>query len=166
MAGKAKRILKEIVVTLTFAAVFMTGYNLYLQKDMPSSEAPALMTTDINGQLVDLRQSSSEKPVLLYFWATWCHVCSWTSPAISDLSEDYEVVTVALASGRDQKVAAYAKSNKLKFPIINDDSGQLSSQWQVSVTPSIFIIKDGEIKSITTGFTTKAGLLTRLWFYQ
>ena len=166
MAGKIKRIFRDILVTLAFAAVFMTGYNLYVQKDMPSGPIPELLSMDLNGQLTDLQKLSEGKPVLLYFWATWCHVCSWTSPAISDLSESYQVITVALASGSDQKIQAYSKANELIFPVINDNSGQLSQSWGVSVTPSIYIIRDGEIKSITTGFTTKAGLLARLWYYQ
>ncbi len=166
MAGKVNKIIKEIAVTLVFAAIFITGYNLYLQKDMPTGIAPSLQYTDLSGHSIDLQKLSAEKPVLLYFWATWCHVCSWTSPAISDLSENYNVVTVALSSGRDQRVQAYAKANELKFPIINDHSGQLNSDWMINVTPSIYIVRNGEIKSVTTGFTTKVGLLVRLWFYQ
>ena len=152
-----------MVITLVLGVVIMTGYNLYLQKDMPSGVAPSLNAVQLNGEEVDLQSLSEEGPVLVYFWASWCQVCSWVSPAVSDLSENYQVITVALASGNDDRVRRYSAAKELNFPVINDNDGELSRTWKVNVTPSIFIIKEGEIKSVTTGFTTKVGMLLRLW---
>jgi protein-disulfide isomerase-like protein with CxxC motif len=49
------------------------------------------------------------------------------------------------------------------FNNIDDPKGQLLTRWGVSVTPTIFIIKDGHVESITTGITTPPGLLARIW---
>jgi thiol-disulfide isomerase/thioredoxin len=164
MSLRLKKIAKEVIVTLVLGVVLMTVYNLYLQKDMPSGMAPPLSAVQLNGERVDLQNLSEKGPVLVYFWASWCQVCSWVSPAVSDLSEDYQVITVAIASGNDDRVRRYTAAKELKFPVINDNEGELSRTWKVNVTPSIFIIKEGDIKSVTTGFTTKAGMLLRLWF--
>jgi hypothetical protein len=47
------------------------------------------------------------------------------------------------------------------FDVLNDTSGQIGRDWAISVTPTIAIIKDGEIKSITTGVTTPLGIWLR-----
>ncbi|GAK21046.1 membrane protein, suppressor for copper-sensitivity ScsD [Vibrio sp. JCM 19052] len=49
------------------------------------------------------------------------------------------------------------------FNNINDLRGEISKQWGIAVTPTIAIIKDGEIKSVTSSITTPVGLIARLW---
>ncbi|MGI9281002.1 MAG: protein disulfide oxidoreductase [Endozoicomonas sp.] len=163
MSKRLGKLIKEAFITLLIGVAVMTAYNVYLQKDMPSGMAPELRAMPINGEEVDLYTLSEQKPVLLYFWASWCRVCHWVSPAVSDLSEDYQVVTVALASGSNERVAKYLNAKDLHFPVINDLKGSISKTWNVSVTPSIYVIRKGEIESITTGYTSKAGMLARLW---
>ncbi|WP_422410798.1 MULTISPECIES: protein disulfide oxidoreductase [unclassified Endozoicomonas] len=166
MSIRLGKFIREAFFTLLIGVAVMTAYNVYLQKDMPSGKAPELRAIPINGEAVDLYTLSEEKPVLLYFWASWCRVCHWVSPAVSDLSEEYQVVSVALASGNNERVARYLNAKDLHFSVINDPQGSVSRAWNVSVTPSIFIIRNGEIKTITTGYTSKAGLLARLWINQ
>ena len=155
----------ELFLTVFFAGVVITGYNLYLQKDMPTGLAPQIRAQTLDNKAVDLHELSKSAPVLVYFWASWCRVCQWTSPTVSDLSdsENVHVVTIALSSGTDERVAAYLKANDLKMSVINDDDGIISRNWAISVTPSFFIVRDGEIKSVLTGVTTKPGLLARLY---
>lgn len=168
MKARLKKWMIESVLTLFMGTLVVTGYNLYLQRDMPTGLAPDLQATLLDGSEVDLQQLSKDKLVLLYFWASWCRVCQWVSPAISDISQSgpYEVMTVALSSGTDHRLKTYLQAKDLSFPTINDDDNIISRNWAVSVTPSIFIIKKGEIKSVTTGFTTKAGMQARLLFYS
>ncbi|MGI9273882.1 MAG: protein disulfide oxidoreductase [Endozoicomonas sp.] len=166
MKTKAGKIIREILLTVVMAIVVMTGYNLYLQKDMPTGPAPQIVSEQVNGTPVDLHALSRNQPVLVYFWASWCTVCKWVSPAISDLSEGYPVISVALASGDDERVRRYLQAKSLGFPAVNDEEGSISRDWAVSVTPSLFIVKDGEIRSVTTGYTTRVGLLLRLWWFS
>lgn len=163
MSPRVIRILKEAVLTGVFAIALFTGYNLYLQKDMPSGPAPELITTQIDGNTINLEQFSEDKPVLLYFWASWCRICSWVSPSVSSLAEDYPVLGIALASGDDQRVQQYMKAKDLSFPVVNDENGEISRSWAVNVTPSIFIVRDGEIESVSTGYTSWLGMVARLW---
>ena len=168
MALRLKKWVIEFILTLFMSVVVVTGYNLYLQRDMPSGLAPGVETTLLDGSGINLQQLSHDKTVLLYFWASWCRVCEWVSPSVSTIannnSDDYEVVTVALSSGSNQRIKAYMEAKELSFPTINDDDNVISRSWAVSVTPSVFIIRNGEIKSVTTGYTTWAGMRIRLLF--
>ena len=158
----------ELFLTVFFATVVFVGYQIYLQKDMPTGPAPHVKTHLLSGTTIDLHTMSETKPVLVYFWASWCRVCQWTSPSVSELAKDdrFHVVTVALASGTDERIHSYLMSKNTVMPVINDDDGILSRQWRVSVTPSFFIIREGEIKTLTTGYTTKTGLLARLLVFR
>lgn len=168
MSLRLRKWMIELFLTVFFAGVVITGYNIYLQKDMPTGLSPQIIAQGLNGKRVDLLEQSKSKPVLVYFWASWCRVCQWTSPAVSKLSanDNYEVITVALSSGTDERIAAYLNAKGLEMPVINDDDGVISRNWAISVTPSFFIIRDGEIKSVSTGFITRFGLMARLYFNQ
>ncbi|OYG30158.1 protein disulfide oxidoreductase, partial [Klebsiella pneumoniae subsp. pneumoniae] len=42
-------------------------------------------------------------------------------------------------------------------------SGQLARQWDIQVTPTLVVISQGEVKSVTTGWTSSWGMRLRLW---
>ena len=46
---------------------------------------PDFQLQDLNGTNVTLSQFKGQKPVLLYFWATWCHFCLAVRPAVIEL---------------------------------------------------------------------------------
>jgi len=50
------------------------------------------------------------------------------------------------------------------MPVVNDPRGEISSQWDVGVTPTFVIISKGEVVSSTTGWTSSWGLKARLWW--
>ena len=153
---------KELLILLIMALVIATAVDLWRSKDFPKQALPSLQATTLTGELVDLALLSKEQPVLVYFWATWCSVCTVTSPAVDTLAQYYPVVTVALNSGDDKRVGTYLRQHDYNFPVVNDADYQLGNDWQIQVTPTILIIRDGEAKWLTTGFTSLPGLWLRL----
>lgn len=154
--------LKSGLSYLLLLLVLMWGVDWWRSQSMVSGQAPVLVTTDINGQAIDLLNMSQDKPVLVYFWATWCGVCSAVSPSVNWFSDDYQVVTIALSSGQDQRLQRYLTAKDYQFSVLNDNSGDISRQWGVAVTPTLFIIDKGQINSVTTGFTSPIGIWLRL----
>jgi len=131
-------------------------------RDAPDAVPPQVLI-DLDGVRLDLIQMSQERPVLVYFWATWCPVCRLVSPAVNDLAGGkYPVVTVALSSGGPEEVAAYAREHELAFSIVNDPGGHISRAWGVAVTPTLAVVHRGEIRSMTSGITTGPGMSLRL----
>lgn len=51
----------------------------------------------------------------------------------------------------------------MTLPTVNDPSGQLARQWDIQVTPTLVVISQGEVKSVTTGWTSSWGMRLRLW---
>lgn len=157
---------KEIAKYLLLAIVITTAVDLYRAQYISTEIAPDLVAVDEAGNKVDVIELSYQTPVVIYFWATWCPVCKFVSPTLDWISQYYPVVAVSGASGSDERVEAFKRQHGYQFTNVNDQNSHLFQQWGISVTPTIFIVKDGKIESITTGITTPPGLVARLWLNQ
>lgn len=119
---------------------------------------------DISQQPRIIAQISHNQPMLLYFWGSWCHFCQYTSPAVQQVAEQgTPVLSVALKSGSAHDVQRYLAENHYTLSVVNDPDGTLSKQWAIQATPTILIIKNGQIINHTTGLTSYWGLKFRLW---
>lgn len=152
--------------TLLYGLIFIviyTAVNWWRQPVMPAN--PQLQLTDYQGQSIDLAALSSDQPTLVYFWGTWCPICSVTSPTIDKLAaaNNYPVVTIAIKSGDNQQLQSYLNENNFDFTTINDQEGAIFADWQGQVTPSYVVLKDGQMTQGLTGIQPLWSLKLRLW---
>lgn len=153
---------KEILSIVIIIGVVSLVMDFYRGASMPSGQAPDIQAVALNGEKIDVNALSQDKPVIVYFWATWCGACKWVSPTIDWFADDHQVVTVALSSGDNLRVNSYLDAKQHQFTVINDTTGQISRDWKLNVTPTIAIIKNGEIQFLTSGITTPWGLWLRM----
>jgi thioredoxin 1 len=85
----------------------------------------------------------SDKPVLIDFWAPWCHPCRLQAPIIDELSEETEGSAVV------------AKLDIEEHP-------ELAAQYAVMSIPTLMLLHKGKVLQRRTGVTPKAKLLTML----
>ncbi|WP_367104653.1 redoxin domain-containing protein [uncultured Psychrobacter sp.] len=156
-------ILKTVLIYGLVFILIYTVINWWRQPVMPAH--PQLQLTDYQGQTIDLAAISADKPVLVYFWGTWCPICSVTSPTINNLANasSYPIVTIAIQSGSDQELDNYLAENKYNFTTINDQEGDIFTDWQGQVTPSYVVLKDGKMTQGLTGIQPLWSLRLRLW---
>ena len=160
---KVLSVLKTILIYGLIVALIYTAVNWWRQPVMPAN--PQLQLTDYQGQAVDLAALSENKPTLIYFWGTWCPICSVTSPTIDKLAaaDNYPVVTIAIKSGSDQELHTYMSEHNYRFTTVNDQEGEIFADWQGQVTPSYVILKDGKMTQGLTGIQPEWSLKLRLW---
>ncbi|MGF1758552.1 protein disulfide oxidoreductase [Photobacterium sagamiensis] len=156
--------LKEGLVVIVLFTVFSTVMDIWRSQQIPTDDVPDLIAQSIGGGEIDLKEMSKNKPVLLYFWATWCPVCNFVSPTVDWMDDHFDVVSVAITSGDKRRLNAYMNNKEYDFPVVNDSKGDISRLWGISATPSIVIIKDGKIAFITTGVSTPPGIWLRMLF--
>lgn len=156
-----------LLVVLSFAVDWWRRPNVPLN----AADKPLLLLSDgiqlAKGreEMTTLLQQSRDKTLLLYFWGSWCGVCKHTSPTVQHLhDEGVPVLGIAVRSGRDADVRAYLRERGLRFDNVNDADGGLSRQWQMKVTPTIVLVRDGQVVHTTTGIASYWGLKMRLWW--
>ncbi|WVD63289.1 hypothetical protein RHO15_07325 [Utexia brackfieldae] len=72
--------------------------------------------TTTTGDNVTLMALSQDKPLLVYMWASWCVICRLTTPTVGLLAaEGYNVVSIALRSGDDNKISAYLAKKIFRY---------------------------------------------------
>lgn len=159
---------KKIISLFKYIIAFMVIFLAVSWYRAPSIEKPVnLQFVSIKHHPIDLVEESQNKPVLVYFWGSWCHICSLTSPAVEALSQDgYSVVTIALHSGNDEVVKKYLQNKNYHFETVNDQQGKIFYQWGGTVTPSFVIIKNGQVKQSFSGIQAGWSLKLRMWLNQ
>jgi len=86
---------------------------------------------------------SSEKPVLVDFWAVWCGPCRMIAPEIKKLAEE--------------------KSGELKIGRLNvDDNRDIAIKYGISSIPTLLLFKNGEVVKKLIGAMSKDKILTEI----
>ncbi|WP_332651698.1 TlpA family protein disulfide reductase [Lysinibacillus sp. 54212] len=87
------------------------------------------------------------KKVILNFWATWCGPCREEMPALQAYdaaNEDVVVVAVNLTDkdGDAEKISKFVSDFNLTFPVLLDQTGDVSKAYEVVNIPSTYFIDE------------------------
>lgn len=82
---------------------------------------------------------TSNIPVVVDFFATWCGPCKMMAPVIEELAGVYE---------------GKVKIGKLDV----DESGDIAMRYGVMAVPTIILFKNGEVVSKTSGVMNRSAL--------
>jgi len=113
--------------------------------------AGEIILNNLSGRAVNL-SSYKGKPVVLFFWTTWCPYCR---QELKILNQQYSVMTKegivvfgVNVNEPDYKVQKFFKGYQLNFNILLDKSGLLANKYNLLGVPTyVFLDKTGQIIS-------------------
>ncbi len=102
--------------------------------------------TEINDDNFDAEVSGSDTPVLLDFWAEWCHPCHMVAPEVEAIAE--------------------AEPSRLKVGKLNvDNSPKTAGRFGVFSIPTLLLFVDGEEKARMVGVRRREAILAEIQPY-
>lgn len=155
-----------IELAIVLALIF--GVRAWQQRTLIVGEAPAFNEIDLRGQELSLAAYRG-KPMLLYFWASWCPICEIGQDSINKVLEaGWPLVTVAYSSGEAEEIKRYMERKGISnWVTIVDNDGELARQYGVVGVPTSYVLDDdGSISFREVGASTSWGLRLRLWFAE
>jgi len=103
------------------------------------------MTTESILELTDKNfeetVSSSEIPVLVDFWAEWCHPCNILTPRVANVADKFKgELTVA----------------KLNV----DENPKIASKFNITGIPTLIFFKGGDVQDIIVGAVSEEEIVS------
>jgi len=119
-------------------------------------EAPKFNLKDLTGKAVDLSDFRG-KPILLNFWATWCHACKEELPSMQRLHETMkkkgvQVIAISIDRANADRVQKYVDEYKLTFPVLLDPNQETRRRYFIMGLPTSYLIDaQGKLRGFISG---------------
>jgi len=114
--------------------------------------APDFQLDNLDGETVSLSDLRG-KPVMLNFWATWCHPCVSEMPYIQEVYEQWSVkglVVLAInMGGVSSEVKEFLESHNLSLPVLLDSKQKVAQRYNIRYVPTTFFIDESGIIQAT-----------------
>lgn len=91
------------------------------------------------------------KPLVLWFWTTWCPYCRRQIPGLNDIYSELKLSGVELIAinidERKERIVRFLKSYPINFDTLSDRNGDCAFSFGLVGVPTyIFIDKNGNVQ--------------------
>ncbi len=147
--------LSAAVSGTVFLPLSARSYEAKLIRVKRRPEAPVFTLRATDGSPHSLKDYHG-KVTLLNFWATWCPPCRREMPSIEALwqsMKDRGVAVLGIHVGPSMEAArVYAQRSGLTFPVLVDDTKEVSYHYGVRSMPTTVIVgPEGRVEYVAFG---------------
>ena len=137
----SRKKLSRLIVIFAATLAFFSLFTAPLQGDQHKN----FTLLDMNGNKVRLFDLAMEKPLLLYFWASWCKPCRQVTPQVSSLAEKYKdrltVIGINVGGIDSPKgVKKYGNRHGITYPLLIDSDNEMVEAYSVHAIPTIILM--------------------------
>ena len=139
--------LRSFVLSI-FLTVLLAGCSPYAGERLLGNQAPDFTLSNLKGEKVQLSKLTSEKPVMLVFWATWCPTCNEEIPILNQWVPLYPGLQIVGINVQEspERVRMFTEKKKFQYPVLLDEEGGVAEQYGlVGIPASVLIAKGGKI---------------------
>ena len=171
MQHTQRRIAYFLVLALGFAWIYISAdrSGASTSGEIPAPQqgflAPDFELKTPTGETVRLFDLRGQA-VLVNLWATWCPPCRAEMASIEKIYQEYKdkrfVVLAVNMTYQDDSLAVmpFVNKQKLTFPILLDETGDMANAYQLRSLPSSYFIRpDGIINEVVIGGPMSEALL-------
>ena len=145
----------KLFLKLSFVVLLLSANQSYSQDNFN------FKLKDVNGQEVNFADliKTTDTPVVVSFWATWCIPCIAELDNINDEYKEWQAKTpfkflaISIDDSRTAyKIKSFKKGKDWQFGVFNDVNGDLKRNFSVTDPPHTMIFKNGKIVYRHTGY--------------
>ncbi len=134
-------------------ALCLTGAMLFASTSQAAAvggNAPDFTLKSKDGNNIKLNEYRGDV-VMINFWASWCGPCRQEMPALEQLYSKYKdlgfvILGVNLDEDSNKAIAMLDKTS-VSFPILFDETKQVSKLYNVSAMPTTFLLdRNGKLR--------------------
>jgi thioredoxin 1 len=141
--GRMNRVLSAVIATIALSLLvgLIIVWSVHQKREVVELQDHVKRFTDENFEL-EVVKASMIRPVLVDFYAEWCSPCKMLDPVIRQVASDL----------KDRAVIGK----------LDTDKNLIARRFGINRIPTIFIIRDGEIKDAFFGLVPKETLIKAL----
>lgn len=152
--------MKKQIAAFALSIILLLPSVSLAVEPLPAKSSDAAMDfklLDLGGKEIAFT-SSSGKPALLFFWATWCPFCVKELPGLQKeypglKSAGIEVLAINVGEPKERVEKFLSKKERLEFPILLDSDSRVAPAYDLVGIPTFILIDaKGKIRSRSHNF--------------
>jgi thiol-disulfide isomerase/thioredoxin len=142
-----RRTLWEKIFLFTVVWAMSITLSFLFAANMSGGNPLDLALVDIDGKRVHLDTLAEDKPLLLYFWATWCKPCRKTQPKVAALAIEYKdrVKVVGINVGgvdSPKDIKKYISRHRITYTMLIDRDDEVVKAYSVAAIPVVILLDE------------------------
>ena len=138
--------LLALIAVLAIASLRDVGQEPLGEVDPGIERAAEFTLPALDGAEISIADYA-DRPIFLYFWASWCAPCEREAPLIERLWREYEPLGYAFLGvnilDSEREARRFAERHGLTFPSLLDADGEVYLEFGVNGVPEAYFLSPG-----------------------